>query len=64
MEIFDAMNLIGRVDRERYSIQAFPAYDAAETFGMIGFAGSTEYSIQYRFSTYATFFQSVLQDVF
>lgn len=60
VEIFNAMDLIGGVHGERYAVQAFAAYYAAETLGMVRFASRSQYSVQDRVSAHAAFFQCVL----
>lgn len=60
VEVLDAMHTVGRVDRERYAVQAFAADDAAETLGVVGFACGTQNSVQNGFLAHATLLQSVL----
>lgn len=53
------MYLIRSVHSEWYTIQTLSANDAGETGRMIRFAGSSQYSIQYRSRANAALFQSV-----
>lgn len=59
VEIFDAVDAVGGVDRERNAVQAFAAYDACETRRMIRFARGTQNPVEDRLSAHRTFFESV-----
>lgn len=61
MEIFNAMNAIRGINRERDAIQTFAANDATETFWVIRFSSGSQNSIQYRVLTNAAFFQRILK---
>lgn len=59
METLNAMYLICSIHSEWYTIQTLSANNAGEARRMIRFAGSSQYSIQYRSRANATLFQSV-----
>ena len=59
METLNAMYLIRSVHSEWYTIQTLSANDAGEAGRMIRFAGSSQYSIQYRFRANTALFQSI-----
>lgn len=59
MKIFDAVNPIGRVDGERDPVETLPADDAAETGGMVRFAGRPKDPIEDRFRTHRTLLEGV-----
>lgn len=61
MKIFNAMNLIRRVNSERDPIQTLPADDATETLGMVRFACGPQNAVQDGFRAHATLFQRVLK---
>lgn len=59
VETLNAVYLIRSIHGERYTVQALSTDDAGEARGMIRFASSSQYSVQYRSSANAAFFQSV-----
>lgn len=59
MEIFNAMDLIGSVDRERDAVQALPAHNASEALRMIRFSRRPENSLQNRLQAHRTLLQCV-----
>jgi len=59
MKTLNAVYLICSIHGERYTVQALSTDDAGETRGMIRFASSSQYSVQYRSGANATLFQSI-----
>lgn len=59
MEVFDAINLIRGVHRERYSIQALTANYAREALWVIRFSSGPQYTLQNGLLADGTLFQGV-----
>lgn len=59
VEIFDAVDLVGRIDGERNSVEGFATYDAREALRMVGFSGGSEDAFENRLQTDGALFERV-----
>lgn len=60
MEVFDAVNLAGGIDRERDAIKAAMANHAGEALWVVGFPHCPQDPVHDGFGAHGTFFQGHL----